>query len=93
MLAAPQNELLATRGLGPHAVSALKLVQVSALRIQQAEVMQAPVLNNWDGLMAYLNSALARERTEQFRVLFLETKSRLVADEAQARGTVNHTPV
>lgn len=93
VLAAPQNELLGTRGLGPHAVSALKLVQASALRMQQAEVIEAPVLNNWDRLMAYLNAAMARERTEQFRVLFLDTRNRLVADEAQARGTVNHTPV
>jgi DNA repair protein RadC len=43
--------------------------------------------------MAYLNAALARERVEQFRVLFLDTRNRLLADEAQARGTVNHTPV
>jgi DNA repair protein RadC len=55
--------------------------------------MDTPVLNNWDRLMAYLNSVMARERREQFRVLFLDPKNRLVADEAQARGTVNHTPV
>jgi DNA repair protein RadC len=61
--------------------------------MQRAEVMHAPVLNNWDRLMAYLNAAMARERTEQFRVLFLDTRNRLLADEAQARGTVNHTPV
>ncbi len=43
--------------------------------------------------MDYLTAALAREKTEQFRVLFLDTRNRLIADEAQARGTVNHTPV
>ena len=43
--------------------------------------------------MDYLNAVLARERVEQFRVLFLDTRNRLLADEAQARGTVNHTPV
>lgn len=93
VLAAPQRELSETRGLGPHAVAALKLVQASALRMQRAEVMDTPVLNNWDRLMAYLTAAIARERTEQFRVLFLDTRNRLIADEAQARGTVNHTPV
>jgi DNA repair protein RadC len=93
VLAAPQPELLATRGLGPHSVAALKLVQAAALRMQQAELIEAPVLNNWDRLMAYLNAALSRERVEQFRVLFLDTRNRLLADEAQARGTVNHTPV
>ncbi len=93
VLAAPQRELMETRGLGPHSVAALKLVQAAALRMQQAELIEAPVLNNWDRLMAYLNAAISRERIEQFRVLFLDTKNRLIADEAQARGTVNHTPV
>jgi len=93
VLAAPQRELLETRGLGPHSVAALKLVQAAALRLARAEVMERPVLNNWDRLMDYLTAALARERIEQFRVLFLDTRNRLIADEAQARGTVNHTPV
>ena len=93
VLAAPPHELLETRGLGPHSVAALKLVQAAALRLARAEVIERPVLNNWDRLMDYLTAALARERVEQFRVLFLDPKNRLIADEAQARGTVNHTPV
>jgi DNA repair protein RadC len=55
--------------------------------------MDRPVLNNWDRLLSYLTAALTRERVEQFRILFLDTRNRLIADEAQARGTVNHTPV
>lgn len=93
VLAAPQPDLLATPGLGPHSVSALKLVQASAIRMARAEVLGQPVLNDWDKLMTYLHAALARERVEQVRVLFLDTRNRLLADEAQARGTVNHTPV
>lgn len=93
VLAAPQQALFDTRGLGVHSVSALKLVQASALRLARAEVMDRPVLNNWTALIDYLTAALARERIEQFRVLFLDTRNRLLADEAQARGTVNHTPV
>jgi len=93
VLAAPQQTLLDTRGLGPHSVAAIKLVQAAALRLARAEAAERPVLNNWDRLMAYLTAALARERTEHVRVLFLDAKNRLLADEAQARGTVNHTPV
>jgi DNA repair protein RadC len=93
VLAAPQQELLGTRGLGTHSVAALKLVQAASLRMVRAEVMETPVLNNWTRLMDYLTAALAREKIEQFRVLFLDTRNRLIADEAQARGTVNHTPV
>lgn len=93
VLAAPQKELLDSPGLGVHSVAAIKLVQAAALRLARAQVLAQPVLGNWDHLMDYLNAALARERVEQFRVLFLDSKNRLLADEVQARGTVNHTPV
>jgi len=68
-------------------------VQAAALRLARAEVLHQPVLANWDRLMEYLNAELAREPVEQFRVLFLDARNRLLADEAQAHGTVNHTPV
>ncbi|MBU8546148.1 DNA repair protein RadC [Roseomonas sp. ROY-5-3] len=93
VLAAPQLELLAIRGLGTHSVAAMKLVQATALRMQRAEVIGSIVLNSSERLDAYLTALMARERVEQFRVLFLDSRNRLIADEAQARGTVNHTPV
>lgn len=93
VLAAPTRELLETRGLGVHSVAAIRLVQAAALRLARAEVMDQPLLANWDRLIEYLTAALAREPIEQFRVLYLDAKNRLLADEVQARGTVNHTPV
>ncbi len=87
------QELLAVEGLGEAGAAALKSVQAAALRLMRAEVIDQPVLTNWDRLMAYLNAELSRERVEQFRVLFLDNRNRLLADEAQQRGTVNHTPV
>jgi len=92
-IAAPAVELAAIDGLGEAGVAALKLVQAAALRLARSEVIDRPVLANWDRLMAYLTATLARERVEQFRVLFLDTRNRLLADEAQGRGTINHTPV
>jgi DNA repair protein RadC len=92
-IAAPLPDLRAVDGLGEAGAAALKLVQAAAQRLARAEVLHRPVLSNWDGLMEYLNVVLARERVEQFRVLFLDNRNRLLADEAQARGTVNHTPV
>ena len=92
-IAAPVQDLRGVEGLGESGTAALKLVQAAALRLARAEVIDMPVLNNWDRLMSYLNAVLAREKIEQFRVLFLDNRNRLVADEAQARGTVNHTPV
>ena len=93
LLAAPQRELRAVPGLGTHGIAAIKLVHAAALRLARAQVMDRPVLDRWDALLAYLAAAIARERVEQFRVLFLGPDHRLLADEAQARGTVNHTPV
>ncbi|WP_232479088.1 RadC family protein [Roseomonas rosulenta] len=92
-IAAPLQELREVEGLGEAGAAALRTVQAAALRLARAEVMDRPVLDNWDRLLAYLTAALTRERVEQFRVLFLDTRNRLIADEAQARGTVNHTPV
>lgn len=92
-IAAPTRELAGIEGLGEAGMAALKLVQGAALRLMAADVRGQPVLNNWDRLTAYLTAILARERVEQFRVLFLDSKNRLIADEAQTRGTVNHTPV
>jgi DNA repair protein RadC len=92
-IAAPIPDLLAVEGVGEAAAVMLKLVHAASLRLMAAEVIRTPVLSNWDRLMAYLNAELSRERVEQFHVLYLDNKNRLLADEAQQRGTVNHTPV
>ena len=92
-IAAPLADLRGVEGMGEAGSAALKTVQAAALRLMRSEVQDRPVLSNWEGLMSYLNAQLARERVEQFRILFLDTKNRLLADEAQARGTINHTPV
>jgi DNA repair protein RadC len=93
VLAAPTGELAAFNGFGEHSIAAIRLVQAAAVRLAQAEVRREPVLSNWDALIGYLNAVQGREKVEQFRVLFLDTRNRLLADEAQARGSVNHTPV
>ena len=93
VLTAPTRTLLATPGLGPHSVAAIRLVQDSALRLARAEVTERPVIGNWEKLASYLHAAMAREPREQFRVLFLDTRNRLLADDVLGRGTVNHAPV
>jgi DNA repair protein RadC len=92
-VSAPLADLRGIEGLGDAGAAALKTVQAAALRLVRAEVQDRPVLTSWDRLLEYLAAAMARERVEQFRVLFLDNKNRLIADEAQSRGTVNHTPV
>ena len=90
---APLPDLRGIEGLGDAGAAALKTIQAAALRLMRSEVVNRPVLNNWGTVMAYLTAVLSRERVEQFRILFLDNRNRLLADEAQARGTVNHTPV
>ena len=92
-VSAPQDSLLAVIGVGRHTVAALKLVHDAAIRLAREELQDQPLLGSWDQLMAYLNAVMAREKVEQFRILFLDTKNRLIADELQGRGTINHTPV
>jgi DNA repair protein RadC len=93
VIAAPIQDLLSVEGLGEAGVAALKSVHAAALRLIRAELIDQPVLSSWDRLMDYLNAEVSRERVEQFRILFLDNRNRLLADEAQQRGTVNHTPV
>ena len=92
-VSATPHELRAIEGLGEAGVACLKTVQAAALRFMRAEIMDRPVLSNWERLTDYLTAVTSRERIEQFRILFLDSKNRLLADEAQSRGTVNHTPV
>ncbi|GBQ68487.1 DNA repair protein RadC [Ameyamaea chiangmaiensis NBRC 103196] len=93
LLSAPPTELRTLSGLGPHALSAIRLMHEAALRLVRARIDQRDVLADQSAVIDYLAAVLSRERIEQFRLLFLDQERRLIADEAQARGTVNHTPV
>ena len=93
VLALPPRDLLAMPGFGPHSAAAIKLVHAAALRLSRAAIMQQPALTSFDALITYLTAVLAREPLEHFRILFLDAQGHVQADEAQARGTVNHTPV
>lgn len=80
-------------GVGEAAVVALKSVQAAAIRLGRAQVMNRPVIDNWQVLIDYCRSAMGHEKTERFRILFLDRKNILMADEVQQKGTVDHTPV
>ncbi len=90
---APDNLLLEVRDVGDAVVTELKLVRAAALRMMQGEIIDRPVLSSWTQVLDYCRAAMGREAREQFRVLFLDRKNRLLADEVQSQGTVDHTPV
>lgn len=93
VISAPRMRLLGVQGLGAAAVRELKIVEAAAHRLAQARVLGREALSSWTELMAYCKTAMAHRDTEEFRVFFLDRKNILIADEAQARGTVDHVPV
>jgi DNA repair protein RadC len=93
VMAATPEQLQESDGVGPAAAVIIKVVQACALRMAQQEVLKRDVISSWKKLLDYLRMAMAEQKTEQFRLLFLDNKNALIADEEQQRGTVNHTPV
>jgi DNA repair protein RadC len=90
---APDARLKEVQDAGDAVVTELKLIRAAALRLMRAQIMQRPALSSSSDVLNYLRAAQAYEDREQFRVLFLDKKNRLVADEIQQQGTVDHTPV
>ncbi|SNX69772.1 DNA repair protein RadC [Cereibacter ovatus] len=90
--AAPAR-LIEVEGVGEAVVQDLKILEAVAQRMARARVMHQPVLSSWAALLDYCHTAMAHRETEQFRILFLDRKNVLIADEEQARGTVDHVPV
>ena len=85
--------LMAVDGVGEAVVQDLKILEAVSQRMMRARVMHRPVLSSWDALVDYCHTAMAHRETEQFRVLYLDRKNVLIADEEQASGTVDHVPV
>ena len=93
VLSAPLARLEKVPCVGEAVIQELKIVEAAAHRMARARVMNRAVLSSWDALLDYCHTAMAHRETEQFRVLYLDRKNVLIADEEQARGTVDHVPV
>ncbi|TWT13653.1 JAB domain-containing protein [Reyranella sp. CPCC 100927] len=87
------TERLKDEGVDPRTVVLFRTVREAGLRLARREVIDKPVIGSWQKLIDYCHAALQYEKTEQFRILFLDRKNVLIADEVQQRGTVDHTPV
>jgi DNA repair protein RadC len=93
VVSASPARLLMVKGVGDAVVLELKVIEASAQRLMRAKVMNRPLLSSWDALLDYCHTAMSHRETEQFRILFLDRKNVLIADEEQAKGTVDHVPV
>lgn len=89
---ASTEELLRVKGMSETSVASLKAVTACAHHLIRNEVMKRPVLNSWNRLIDYCQATMAHEKKENFRLLFLNKKNELIADEVQQTGTVDHTP-
>ena len=87
------SELATVKGVGDKLALDLKLVQEATLRMGRGEVKKRTVISSWSALLAYVKVALAHESREQFRLIFLDKKNQLIADEVMNHGTVDHAPV
>lgn len=93
VISAPVDRLAEVKGIGDAVICELKVVEASAHRLARARVLQRPVVSSWDALLEYCKTAMSHLETEQFRVLYLDRKNVLIADEPQGKGTVDHVPV
>ena len=93
VLAAPEARLLEVDGVGEAVAHHLKVTHAAALRYARAPTRKRQLLDSWSAVIAHCKAAMAYEAVEQFRILFLDRKNMLIADEVQQRGTVDHTPV
>jgi DNA repair protein RadC len=93
VLGAPVQLLTEVKGVGGSVATDLKLVASIAHRMLKGELKGRQVLASWSSVIEYCRAAMAFEAREQFRVLFLDKKNALIADEVQQTGTVDHTPV
>lgn len=93
VLNASEKLLREVNGVGDAVVFELKLVRAASLRLMRAEIIDKPVLSSWQQVIDYCHAVMAYETREQFRILFLDKKNKLIADEIQSQGTVDHTPV
>jgi DNA repair protein RadC len=93
VIAAPESRLAEVKGLGDAGITELKIVQAAASRFLRGAVKKRRVLSSWSSVLDYCRSAQAFADREQFRVIFLDKRNQLIADEIQQTGTVDHTPV
>ena len=93
VLAAEPARLMEIKGVKEAAVTTLKATHAAGLRMLRGQVLNRPAISSWDALVDYCQAAMGHATVEEFRILFLDRKNQLIADEVQQRGTVDHAPV
>ncbi len=93
VITAPAPRLYDVPGITAAVLLELKLLEATAQRLARSKILNKNAISSWDALLDYCHTVMAHREIEQFRVFFLDRKNILIADEAQAKGTVDHVPV
>ena len=93
VISAAPDRLKEVSGVGDAIITELQLIRAAALRLMKGEIINRPLLSSWTAILEYCRASMAFNDKEQFRILFLDKKNQLIADEVQQVGTVDHTPV
>lgn len=93
VLSAPPARLVEVEGVGEAVAAELKIIQAAAQRLARGAVKDRPVLGSWSQVLDFCRAAMAFAEREEFRILFLDKRNQLIADEVLSRGTIDHTPV
>jgi DNA repair protein RadC len=93
VLGAAPERLQEIDGVGESVSLDLKIVEAATVRMTRGALRQRPVLSSWADVLAYCRAAMAFAEREEFRLLFLDKRNGLIADEVQGSGTIDHTPV
>jgi DNA repair protein RadC len=93
VVSAPPDRLMEVEGIGESVATEIRIIAAAAQRLARGEVRKRPVLSSWSAVLDYCRTAQAFSEKEQFRILFLDKRNQLIADEVQQQGTVDHTPV
>ena len=90
---APVARLREVEGMGDASINQLKMIAAAASRVAKGEIKRSIALSSWNAVIEYCRSSMAFADKEQFRLLFLDKRNQLIADEIQQTGTIDHTPV
>ncbi|MEM6534375.1 MAG: DNA repair protein RadC [Pseudomonadota bacterium] len=93
VFAAEHTELIQVKGVGETAAAYIKATSELASRASKEVIQSRTIISSWTTLLGYVRNQLQHETREQFRVLFLDRKNQLIADELMGQGTVDHAPV
>jgi DNA repair protein RadC len=93
VLGARRERLLEIDGVGDSTAADIKIIEAAGRRLARGAVRQRPALGSWKDVIEYCRTAMAFAEREEFRILFLDKRNCLIADELQGVGTVDHTPV